>query len=168
MPRPSQSIVLTARQKEALTKMKTSKTIERRYHERALILLEADAGKNNKTLSDDMRLDRETIRHWRKKWHNHQDRLNALEAETDNRVYANALRNILSDAQRPGHPSFFTAEQVCHILSLACESPEHSAYPVSHWSHALLREEIIKRGIVPRISVTQVGRFLKSGRPQAA
>ena len=57
----------------------------------------------------------------------------------------------------------FTAEQVCQILSVACEWPEDSGLPMSHWSLNSLAHEIIKRNIVESISRSQLAVFLKSG-----
>jgi len=54
------------------------------------------------------------------------------------------------------------------IITVACEPPEKSGRPVTHWTPRELTDEVIKRGIVASISVRQVGRFLKdSGTPTA-
>jgi putative transposase len=74
----------------------------------------------------------------------------------------------LHDAPRPGTPATFTVEQWCQIMALACEPPEDSARPISHWTPRELAAEAIKRGIVETISERHVGRFLKSGRAQTA
>ena len=42
---------------------------------------------------------------------------------------------------------------------MACETPEKSGRPVSHWTPRKLADEVVKRGIVPSISVRHVGRF---------
>jgi putative transposase len=67
----------------------------------------------------------------------------------------------LSDAPRCGAPPTFTAEQTCAIVALACEAPEASGVPLSHWSASDLAREAVKRGLVPAISPRTVGRFLK-------
>jgi len=51
-------------------------------------------------------------------------------------------------------------------MALACEPPEHSERPISHWTPRELAAEAIKRGIVETISERHVGRFLKAGRSQ--
>jgi putative transposase len=53
-------------------------------------------------------------------------------------------------------------------LAVACEPPEKSDRPVTHWTPRELADEVQKRQIVPSISVRHVGRFLKDGGPQAA
>ena len=52
------------------------------------------------------------------------------------------------------------------ILALACEPPEKSGRPITHWTAKELADEAIKRGIVPSISVTQVGRYLREAALQ--
>lgn len=74
----------------------------------------------------------------------------------------------LQDAPRPGAPATFGAEQWCQIMALACEQPEASGRPISHWTPRELADEACKRGIVATISERHVGRFLKSSRPQTA
>src|SRR5215813_12615506 len=74
----------------------------------------------------------------------------------------------LQDAPRPGAPATFSAEQWCQIIALACEPPEASGRPISHWTPRELADEACKRGLVGPISKRHVGRFLKSGRSPAA
>ena len=74
----------------------------------------------------------------------------------------------LADAPRSGAPSTITAEQTCAIVALACERPDDSGVPISHWSASDLAREAVRRGIIQSISPRSVGRFLKTSRPQAA
>ena len=74
----------------------------------------------------------------------------------------------LSDAPRSGAPATITPEQTCAIVALACERPDDSGVPISHWSASDLAREAMRRGIVSSISPRSVGRFLKRIRPQAA
>jgi putative transposase len=77
------------------------------------------------------------------------------------------MEALLDDAPRSGSPGDFSAEQLTQLVSVACESPEDSGRPVTHWSPRELVDEVIKRGIVPHISPRTVGRFLKGGGSQA-
>ena len=74
----------------------------------------------------------------------------------------------LEDALRSGAPATFTPAQVWPIMALACELPENSNLPLSHWSQSELTCEAVRRGIVDNISHGSVGRFLKRSRPQAS
>ena len=70
------------------------------------------------------------------------------------------VKLILSDAPRPGSPPRFSAQQFTQIIALACEDPQESGYPISHWSAQEIVAETIKRGIVESISVRSVNRLL--------
>jgi len=70
------------------------------------------------------------------------------------------IEQILSVSQRSGTTKSFSVEQVIQIVALACESPEKSERPVSHWTASELADEAVKRGIVDEISPRSVGRFL--------
>ena len=96
---------------------------------------------------------RTTVRRWRRHW---------LKGP------GCAVHERLQDAPRPGAPATFSAEQWCQIIALACEPPEASGRPISHWTPRELADEARKRGIVETISERHVGRFLQSGRAQTA
>ena len=75
---------------------------------------------------------------------------------------------FLSDKARPGCPGKFSAEQICQIMDVACETPEESGLPLSHWTLTELAAELIRRNIVESISTSQMRVFLKSGRNKTA
>jgi putative transposase len=95
---------------------------------------------------------RTTVRRWRRHWLKRQG-CTVLER--------------LQDAARPGAPATFSAEPWCQIIALACEPPEASGRPISHWTPRELAKEACKRDIVETISERHVGRFLKAGRAEA-
>lgn len=162
-------ITLTARQKEILTEISRSRTFPKSHITRSKIILYAADGMQNKDISPKVCLAREMVGRWRKRWKNAQPMLLEMENQQEKGFrYKKAIRGILTDNERAGVPPKFTAEQICQILSVACEKPEDSNLPLSHWSRPSLRLEIIRRGIVSDISVSQLGRFLKWGTAQAA
>jgi hypothetical protein len=67
----------------------------------------------------------------------------------------------LMDAPRPGAPDRITPEQWCQIMALACEPPERYHIPITHWTHEELANEVIKQGIVDKISPSHLGQTLK-------
>ena len=73
---------------------------------------------------------------------------------------------LLTDDARPGAPGKFTPEQVTRILAVACEPPEKSGRPITHWTAFELADEVVKRGIVASISTSQVGRYLREAAMQ--
>jgi putative transposase len=46
---------------------------------------------------------------------------------------------------------------------MACEHPEESGRPISHWTGREIADEIKKRGIVDEISPRHAARLLKRG-----
>jgi putative transposase len=87
---------------------------------------------------------------------------------TDERALRSHIADVLADAPRPGAPPTFTAEQIIHIIALACTPPAESERPIDAWTPRELADEAEKRQIVSSISARSVGRFLKTGRSQAA
>ena len=77
------------------------------------------------------------------------------------REMENIIAEILADKWRSGAPQKFTAEQLTKLIGVACEKPEDSGIPTSHWTAQDLAKEIQVRGIFDSISVRHVGRFLK-------
>jgi transposase len=91
---------------------------------------------------------RTTVRRWRRHW---------LKRP------GGAVPERLQDAPRPGTPATVSAEQWCQIIALACEPPEASGRPISHWTPRELADEACTRGMVATISKRHVGRFFQSG-----
>ena len=89
------------------------------------------------------------------------DILLEIEKEEDDNKYSKKIKEVLSDYARSGVPPKFSDEAICRMISVACEAPEDSGNPLSHWSLESLRLEIIKRGVVADISSRHLGRFLK-------
>src|SRR5215831_19943203 len=74
------------------------------------------------------------------------------------------LLGLIRAHTTPQHHSF----RAHLLLALACEPPAASGRPSSHWTPRALADEACTRGMVATISKRQVGRFLTSGRSQAA
>jgi len=102
---------------------------------------------------------------WRQRWRNGWDALCVWECHEPRRL-REAILKLLSDAPRAGSPGKVTAEQVAQIVAVGCESPKLSGRPINRWTHWELRDEVIKRKIVPSISISQVGRYLRQAVAQ--
>lgn len=70
-----------------------------------------------------------------------------------------AILNILQDAPRSGTPSTYTAEQITLIIALGCRGPEEFERPITHWTMPELADEVVKQGIVEKVSETSLRRF---------
>jgi len=128
-----------------------------------IILLSAD-GVSNAEQGRLLHVDRQRPRRWRHRWMLSQERLDAAETQgASERDLSALLAEVLSDAERPGVAPTFSAEQLTRIIALACEKPEESGRPVTHWTPRELADEAIKRGIVESISPRHIDRLLKGG-----
>lgn len=166
--RVAPAIELSARQQEELERLVRSSTVQQRLVLRARIVLAAAGGGLNRDLAQELGVKADTIGLWRRRWAAAQERLAAAEEGTRASDLSRCIVETLVDAPRSGWPGIFTPEQIVEIIAIACEEPEgKSDRPVTHWTPREVADEAMKRGIVASISTRTVGRFLKSGRPQA-
>jgi len=120
---------------------------------RARIVLAAAGGLKNKEIAQVYNVTLDTVSLWRNRWVKLQDiSLDDL-----------SLEDRLQDAPRPGAPAKITADQRCRIEALACEKPEKSGRPITHWSAREIADELMKRKIVDNISPRHAARLLKRG-----
>ena len=141
-------INLKEKEKTDLEKVVRKQSVSQNIAKRARIILMADGQKiTNLEIARKLGIRYEDITKWTKRW---------LEEEKIEEV-----EERLKDRQRSGRKPTITAEQWCKIMALACEKPESYGVPITHWSHSTLTAEILKQGIVEKISMSHVGNFLK-------
>jgi putative transposase len=163
-PRPV-TLTLSTRQRSLLEQLRQRQTAPQRLVRRVRTLLALDANPCLEAVARDLNLTRVSVRLWRDRWLQATDAL--TQAQTDNlsdQPFLSLIEEILDDAPRPGTPATFSPEQLVQIVAVACEPPEKSARPLSHWTARELADEVKKRHIVTNISPRTVGRFLKTGR----
>ena len=78
------------------------------------------------------------------------------------------LLSLVEDAPRSGTPPFFSPEVADQVVALALTKPEEHDIPFDRWSHELLAEQVVLKGIAPKMSSTRVGDFLKSARHKSS
>ena len=156
-PKP-EAVKLTESERAELEKLIKRHTVSQQIALRGRLVLAAAAGKNNSQIAAELQLSRHTVRLWRERWL----QLQAMP------LADLSVAERLEDLPRPGAPLQITADQRCQIEALACEKPEASDRPISHWTHREIAAEIIKRGIVEQISPRHAGRLLKRSRPQTS
>jgi len=161
MPGKAAKVQCTEKQQTILKKIAHATTASRRISQRAQIILGARDEMLNQDIGAQIGLHPDQVGLWRRRWQQSYDALVAIECRESTATLRRAVEQVLSDAPRSGSPGVFTAEQVTLILATACEPPENSGRPIDHWTHRELTDEVIQRGIVPSISVRQVGRYLK-------
>lgn len=160
MPGKAAKVLITERQQRILEEFRRSRSAGLMVTQRASIILLAFAGRRNEEIAVDVGLERKQVGVWRRRWQLAWDSLTVLEC-SDTRQLREAIRETLRDAPRPGSPGKFTAEQIVQIVGVACEPPERSGRPITHWTRRELHDEVLKRGLVEAISESHVGRILR-------
>jgi transposase len=166
MPGSAAKVQLTEVQQDLLQQIRAAATSPVRLAQRATVILRAFAGHDNQDIAADLGLGRNAVAHWRRRWARHWRTLILVECQESRAELRRAIGRVLADAPRPGSPGKFTAEQLTLILALACEPPARSGRPLTHWTAHELADEARRRGIVPSISASQVGRYLREAQLQ--
>lgn len=151
-------IELGAPERKELEKLVKRHTVGQQIALRGRIILAAGEGKNNSQIAREVGVSLDMVRLWRGRW-----LLLAPIKLEDVRV-----EERLEDLPRSGAPARISADQRCRIEQLACEPPEQSERPITHWTNREIADEIMKRGIVEQISARHAGRLLKRGGYQTA
>ncbi len=146
-------VELTSDERQGLEGLIRRHTIPQQVALRSRIIILASDGLNNAQIARQLGVDINTVSLWRNRW------LGFQAASLDDL----GIEERLSDAPRPGAPSRITAQQVCQIVAVACEAPSLSERPISQWTGRELADEIVKRGIVERISPRHAARLLQRG-----
>jgi transposase len=166
MPGKAAKITITERQHEILCTLRDAVTAPAHLRQRASIILLAFAGLRNDQIAQQVRLGPRPVGRWRRRWAKAWNDLIDLECRETRAALRRAIEAVLTDEPRPGAPGKFTPEQVTLILAVACEPPEKSGRPITHWTAHELADEVVKRGIVGSISPSQVGRYLREAALQ--
>jgi transposase len=166
MPGKAARITITERQHDILTALRNAVTAPSHLRQRASIILLAFDGLRNEDIADQIGLGRRQVGRWRRRWARDWNKLIEIECGQTHAKLRRAIEGLLSDEPRPGAPATFTPEQVTQILAVACEPPEKSGRPITHWTNHELANEVVKRGIVASISPSQVGRYLREAALQ--
>jgi putative transposase len=152
MPGPKPPVVnLTDEERQGLEKLVKRHSTRQQIALRGRIVLAAADGKNNGQIAKAFGITVDTARLWRNRW----SMLQPIALDDL------SIEERLEDLPRPGAPVQITADQRCQIEAMACEEPEDSGRPISHWTNREIADEIIKRGIVDHISPRHAARLLK-------
>lgn len=170
MPGPTAAaITVSPLQRGVLQHLAQRQTAPQRLVRRAGVILALAANPCIDAVARQLGLTRRSIRLWRDRWLQAADALGQAQLEqAPEAALLDVIEQALADAPRPGCPATFGPEQIVGIIAVACEPPEKSDRPISHWSARELADEVKKRRIVKDISPRSVGRFLKTGRLAAA
>jgi len=152
MPTPKATQVnLSEKEKEGLEQLVRRHNVGQQIALRGRIILAAGQDQTNSEIARSMAISINTAQRWRNRW-----------AKAQTISYDDlSIEDRLQDGPRPGAPSRITADQRCQIEALACEKPEKSGRPITHWSAREIADELIKRKIVTDISPRHAARLLK-------
>lgn len=163
MPFVATKVVLSHKVKMILKEIARSRTLPISQVQRSKIIISASKGRSNQQIAGDLGLSSNVVSKWCMRWARNVDLIEAEEQKTFKEL-EKAVKTLLKDSPRPGHPCSFTEVQILQILEIACRNPSEFGYETSHWSLPQLAKAAIKLGIVDSISPASVGRFLKYGK----
>lgn len=168
-----QKLPLTRTQSKLLSDIRDARTSPQRLVFRACLLLDYAATSNVSAVATKYATTREAVQRWRDRWQEAADDLASLEdgyqaGTITLHRYRRELERLLADVSRPGHPATITEDQKAQILALAAEEPETAGVPLTHWTCTTLQAAVIAKGIVPTISRSRIGAFLKQRHAPAA
>jgi transposase len=152
-PRPIQ-VNISEIEKPELIKLVRRHNVAQQIALRARIILAAADDQSNAQIARTLHVTMDTVRLWRRRWAD----LRPISIDDL------SIEERLEDLPRPGAPARITAEQACQIAALACEEPEDSERPITHWTAREVADEVIQRGIVEQISPRHAARLLKRCR----
>jgi Homeodomain-like domain len=164
MPGTAAKVVFSERQMIFLEELANSRTEEIRLVQRAKTILLAYQKRNNEQIGEVVGMNPQAVSVWRKRWKAKFEELIRIECNEPPEKLKAAIRTLLSDLPRAGRKPTFSTEQQAAVVGLACEKPDDSDRPISHWTQREIADEAVKRGLVPAISASRVGHFLKSSR----
>lgn len=138
--RPATEIVLKQDERDELERVVRGQTSSQRDVRRARVILAAAAGEETVAMAARLGHSTSTVSRWRTRFSIH------------------GIAGLL-DRARSGRPPRITPIQRCEIIAAACApAPERDG--LTGWTHELLREEILRQGIVAELSVSHLGTLL--------
>jgi transposase len=159
-------VVITERQQVVLQQLSRSTTVAFRLRQRAQLILLAFERRLNRDIAETVQLGTNQVGAWRKRWQQEFERLTLIEGLQEPVELRRAIEDVLTDEQRSGRPTTFTAEQLTMIFAVACEAVEESGRPVARWTQREIIDEVIKRGIVDSISTSHMSTLLAEAELQ--
>ena len=128
--------------------------------QRSGIIVRLSRGFRVNTIARELQIDRKSVTRWRARWLQGIASILQGLSEASSPSLEQRVFTLLKDAPRSGTPATFSAQQFTQIIAVACEEPQSSGYPISHWSAREIAIEASKRGIVASISERSINRLL--------
>ena len=162
----SPALPLTDRQRKLLEKHAGRNMVAEHEAFRCRVILNGADGLSDERSAKQLNRKVLAIKKWRKRWKAGYDQLLRFEQGVQDQGITDLalLRQmllLLGDLPRSGRPKVITEAQEQQIVALSCERPTKYGLAVSTWTQALLAQKAVELGILPTISVHQVGVILK-------
>jgi transposase len=132
---------LSRGERRSLEQIVRLQRVEARRYRRARMVLLAACGKSISAIARQLGTCRLRVSQWLKRFE--QVRLSGLE-----------------DRPRSGRPIEITALERHQVIATACRAPKELGMARNTWTHESLREVLVGKGLVRRISASEVGRIL--------
>ena len=149
---------ISAMQYAVLEKISTRHLTGQQISKRAKILLLASKKTPHCVIHRELKVSINTVKSWRRRWEKIEAELFELETEKE---IESALLLFLKDRPRPGQPRKFTEVQRNQIVALACDKPTNHGLEMTDWTFEMLSLTAQAKGIVEKISKSQVRQILK-------
>ena len=153
-------IVLSEQLSTILNEIVHSRTFGKSIVERAKCILLFSRNTRLICISEQVGISTKTVGQWISRIRASLSALHHVEQKGVRSKLFTAIIDCLTDAPRSGRPRIFSATQVISLISIACEDPEKSDRPVTHWTAKEIVHEAVHREIVCSISESQVRRYL--------
>lgn len=126
------TIQLSARERKTLRALSRRGSVNARVMKRAQMLLQSHRGLTDEAIAKVVDVSVSTVERTRKTY------------------CAEDLQAALYDASRPGAEPVFDEKREAHLVAIACSTPPEEA---TRWTIELLRDRLIKDGVVDTVSV---------------
>ncbi len=167
MPGKTAKVTITERQHDLLETIHKAPTASSQLRQRAAIILWAFQKRDNAEIAAADRAVAAAGQHLATTLGRCLGAAHPHRAHRDlRRVAAGPSSRSSATSPAPAPPASSLPSRSWRSWHWACEPPEKSGRPITHWTAKELADEAIKRGIVPSISVTQVGRYLREAALQ--
>ena len=155
---------ITERQQDVLRQFANARNLAVSLVQRSRIVLLAFEKRSNEQISIEVGLNPDQVGRWRRRWQQAWDKLICVECGGKPHELVDAIKQVLADLPRSGRPRRIDPEQQAQLFSAACENPEESGRPISHWTAWELAEEMQSRGIIDAITPRWVSELLRRAK----
>ena len=149
---------LSSQQYAVLEKISTRHLTGQQISKRAKILMLASKKTPHCVIHQELKVSINTVKSWRRRWEKIEPELSELETKKE---IESALLLFLKDLPRSGQPRKFTDSQRNQIVALACDKPTNHGLEMTDWTLEMLSLTAAAKGIVEKISKSQVRQILK-------